>query len=136
MTRGYAKLIGFVLTCWLVAALLVACQPVRPLPTTAQAFPQLTKSAVVDGVGPSHASDPAQAKAEDSRRATETTRAYLESILGNLSAGVLVFDERHRLRTVNPSAAVILQQPLAELTGMSLADWGKRLRIQERQRDA
>ena len=69
----------------------------------------------------------AQGKAEDSRRATETTRAYLESILGNLSAGVLVFDERHRLRTVNPSAAVILQQPLAELTGMSLADWGKRL---------
>ncbi|MEO8507443.1 MAG: ATP-binding protein [Betaproteobacteria bacterium] len=69
----------------------------------------------------------AQGKAEDSRRATETTRAYLESILGNLSAGVLVFDERHRLRTVNPSAAVILQQPLAELAGMSLADWGKRL---------
>ena len=69
----------------------------------------------------------AQGKAEESRRATETTRAYLESILGNLSAGVLVFDERHRLRTVNPSAAVILQQPLADLTGMALADWGKRL---------
>jgi nitrogen fixation/metabolism regulation signal transduction histidine kinase len=69
----------------------------------------------------------AQGKAEESRRATETTRAYLESILGNLSAGVLVFDERHRLRTVNPSAAVILQQPLAELAGLPLADWGKRL---------
>jgi nitrogen fixation/metabolism regulation signal transduction histidine kinase len=69
----------------------------------------------------------AQGKAEESRRATETTRAYLESILGNLSAGVLVFDERHRLRTVNPSAAVILQQPLADLTGMPLADWGRRL---------
>jgi len=69
----------------------------------------------------------AQGKAEDSRRVTETTRAYLESILGNLSSGVLAFDERHRLRTVNPSAAVILQQPLAELIGMSLADWGKRL---------
>jgi nitrogen fixation/metabolism regulation signal transduction histidine kinase len=69
----------------------------------------------------------AQARAEESRRAIETTRAYLESILGNLSAGVLVFDERHRLRTVNPSAAVILQQPLADLLGMSLADWGKRL---------
>ncbi|MCC7327556.1 MAG: HAMP domain-containing protein [Burkholderiales bacterium] len=69
----------------------------------------------------------AQGRAEDSRRAIETTRAYLESILGNLSAGVLVFDERHRLRTVNPSAAVILQQPLAELEGMSLAEWGKHL---------
>ena len=69
----------------------------------------------------------AQGRAEESRRAIETTRAYLESILGNLSAGVLVFDDRHRLRTVNPSAAVILQQPLADLIGMSLADWGKRL---------
>ncbi len=69
----------------------------------------------------------AQGRAEESRRAIETTRAYLESILGNLSAGVLVFDDRHRLRMVNPSAAVILQQPLADLTGMSLADWGKRL---------
>ncbi len=68
----------------------------------------------------------AQNKAEESRRATETTRAYLESILGNLSAGVLVFDERYRLRTVNPSAAVILQQPVAELAGMPLADWGRR----------
>ncbi|HEY5308066.1 MAG TPA: HAMP domain-containing protein, partial [Casimicrobiaceae bacterium] len=69
----------------------------------------------------------AQAKAENSRRATETTRAYLESILGNLSAGVLAFDEGYRLRTANPSAAVILQQPLTDLIGMPLADWGKRL---------
>jgi nitrogen fixation/metabolism regulation signal transduction histidine kinase len=69
----------------------------------------------------------AQGREQESRRAIETTRAYLESILGNLSAGVLVFDDRHRLRTVNPSAAVILQQPLADLLGMSLADWGKRL---------
>ena len=69
----------------------------------------------------------AQGREQESRRAIETTRAYLESILGNLSAGVLVFDEGHRLRTVNPSAAVILQQPLADLIGMSLADWGKRL---------
>ena len=69
----------------------------------------------------------AHGKTEDSRRATETARAYLDSILGNLSSGVLAFDERHRLRTVNPSAAVILQQPLAELIGMPLSDWGKRL---------
>ena len=68
-----------------------------------------------------------RARPRRARRATETTRAYLESILGNLSAGVLAFDERYRLRTANPSAAVILQQPLADLTGMPLADWGKRL---------
>ncbi|HTI47479.1 MAG TPA: ATP-binding protein [Casimicrobiaceae bacterium] len=69
----------------------------------------------------------AQARTEESRRATETTRAYLESILANLSAGVLAFDERYRLRTANPSAAVILQQPLAEVTGEPMAEWGKRL---------
>ncbi len=69
----------------------------------------------------------AQQRAEESRLATETTRAYLESILGNLSAGVLAFDDGYRLRTANASAAVILQQPLAELTGVALGDWGQRV---------
>ena len=68
-----------------------------------------------------------QARRKRAGRATETTRAYLESILGNLSSGVLAFDEGTRLRTVNPSAAVILQQPLAELIGMPIAEWGKRV---------
>ena len=39
----------------------------------------------------------AQQKAEESRHAIETTRAYLESILANLSAGVLAFDDAFRL---------------------------------------
>jgi nitrogen fixation/metabolism regulation signal transduction histidine kinase len=69
----------------------------------------------------------AHAKNEDARRAIETTRAYLESILGNLSSGVLAFDDRHRLRTANPSASVILQQPIAELAGVALSEWGRRL---------
>lgn len=69
----------------------------------------------------------AQHKTEESRRATETTRAYLESILGNLSAGVLAFDDHYRLRTANASAAVILQQPFAQLTGVALANWGRTL---------
>ena len=68
----------------------------------------------------------AQQKAEESRSAIETTSAYLESILANLSAGVLAFDNVFRLRTANPSAAVILQQPLAELIGIPLADWARR----------
>src|SRR6185437_13873509 len=62
----------------------------------------------------------AKQKTEESQRATETTRAYLESVLSNLSSGVLAFDERYRLRTANPSAAVILQQPFAELAGVPL----------------
>ena len=69
----------------------------------------------------------AHVRNEESRRAIETTRAYLESILGNLSAGVLVFDDRLRLRTANPSASVILQQPLADLSGVALPEWGGRL---------
>jgi nitrogen fixation/metabolism regulation signal transduction histidine kinase len=69
----------------------------------------------------------AQQKEEEDRRAIETTRAYLESVLGNLSTGVLAFDSEFRLRTANPSAAVILQQPLADLIDVPLADWGKRL---------
>ena len=69
----------------------------------------------------------ARTKTEESQRAIETANAYLESILGNLSAGVLAFDDRYRLRTSNPSAAVILQQPMADLTGLALAEWGRRL---------
>jgi nitrogen fixation/metabolism regulation signal transduction histidine kinase len=69
----------------------------------------------------------AQHKEEEDRRAIETTRAFLESVLANLSAGVLVFDNAFRLRTANPSAAVVLQQPLAELVGVPLADWARRL---------
>ncbi len=69
----------------------------------------------------------ARSRDEESRHAIETTRAYLESVLGNLSAGVLAFDERYRLRTANPSAALVLQQPLPDLTGMPLGEWGKRL---------
>ncbi|MCC6870570.1 MAG: HAMP domain-containing protein [Burkholderiales bacterium] len=65
----------------------------------------------------------AREREEESRRAIETTSAYLESILGNLSTGVLVLDEAHRLRMVNPSAAVILQQPVAELVDLPLTEW-------------
>ena len=69
----------------------------------------------------------AKATEEEQRRAIETTRAYLESVLANLSAGVLAFDNAFRLRTANPSAAVILQQPLVELVGVPLADWSRRM---------
>ncbi len=69
----------------------------------------------------------AQQKEEENRRAIETTRAYLESVLANLSAGVLAFDNAFRLRTANLSAAVILQQPLADLLGAPLPEWGRRL---------
>ncbi len=69
----------------------------------------------------------AQQRAEESRRAIETTRAYLESILGNLSAGVFALDDAYRLRIANASAAVVLQQPLTDLVGLKLDDWGGKL---------
>ncbi|MCL2871405.1 MAG: ATP-binding protein [Betaproteobacteria bacterium] len=68
----------------------------------------------------------AQQERERSHRALETTRAYLESVLSNLSSGVLVFDEWLQLRTVNQSATVILQSPLAELEGEALTRWATR----------
>jgi nitrogen fixation/metabolism regulation signal transduction histidine kinase len=71
--------------------------------------------------------DDASRRNAEARHAIETTRAYLESILSNLTAGVLAFDERFRLRTANLSSAVILQQPLADLMDVPLQEWGKHL---------
>jgi len=71
--------------------------------------------------------DDASRRNEEARRAIETTRAYLESILSNLTAGVLAFDERYRLRTANLSSAVILQQPIADLMDVPLQEWGAHL---------
>jgi nitrogen fixation/metabolism regulation signal transduction histidine kinase len=54
----------------------------------------------------------------------ENAKSYLENILSRLSAGVLAFDERFMLRTVNPSATDILQIKLSQLRGIHLQDWG------------
>jgi len=47
----------------------------------------------------------------------EGQRAYLETVLGRLSSGVLTFDESHRLRTTNPAAEKILGSNLQRLIG-------------------
>ena len=52
----------------------------------------------------------------------ESARAYLESILSNLSSGVLVFDEELRLRTTNLSAEQILKIPLTHLEGLTMEE--------------
>ncbi len=57
----------------------------------------------------------------------ENAKSYLESILGRLSAGVLAFDERFMLRTVNQSATDTLQIKLNQLRGIRLQDWGTAL---------
>jgi ketosteroid isomerase-like protein len=67
MNSRFVKFAGFALTLWLVGALLVACQPIQPEAIKAQTNIQsvITESVVLDDVGPSTASDPAQAQAED-----------------------------------------------------------------------
>ncbi|MEK7842716.1 MAG: ATP-binding protein, partial [Pseudomonadota bacterium] len=52
----------------------------------------------------------------------ESARAYLESILSNLSSGVLVFDESLRLRTANLSAEQILKVSLTGLEGLTMEE--------------
>lgn len=64
---------------------------------------------------------------EEARRLVETNRqqlersnVYLESVLANLSAGVLVFDEQFRLTTFNKGAQIILEVDLREASGRPL----------------
>lgn len=53
----------------------------------------------------------------------ETAKAYLESILANLSAGVLVFDRQLVLRISNSGAKGILREDLVPLIGLPLEKW-------------
>jgi nitrogen fixation/metabolism regulation signal transduction histidine kinase len=68
----------------------------------------------------------AQARDVAARRQIETSNAYLESVLKNQSAGVLVFDSRSRLKVANTSATVILQAPIEQLREEFLGQWGER----------
>ena len=65
----------------------------------------------------------AQRAAQLNQAQLETAKAYLESILANLSAGVLVFDEALLLRIANSGAGSILHEDLGPLIGRALPDW-------------
>jgi nitrogen fixation/metabolism regulation signal transduction histidine kinase len=67
--------------------------------------------------------DEARRDNERHRGELEAARAYLESILANLSAGVLVFDRRFVLRTVNEGALAILADDFAGLLGEETDVW-------------
>ncbi len=66
----------------------------------------------------------AQARVERNQAQVAHAKAYLESVLANLSAGVLTFDGALRLRSANPSAAQILGTASEPLLGTGIADWG------------
>ena len=61
----------------------------------------------------------------EAHRDTERHRTYLESILSNLSAGVLVFDRTFRLRTVNAGAQAILNDDFTGLLGEATDTWSR-----------
>ena len=67
--------------------------------------------------------DEARSAAEANHEQLETAKAYLESLLANLSAGVLVFDAGLALRTINRAAENILREDLSSLLGMPPERW-------------
>ena len=65
----------------------------------------------------------ARAQADRHQAALAQAKAYLESLLANLSAGVLAFDEELNLRAANRSAGAILGIDFAPLLGASAQRW-------------
>jgi nitrogen fixation/metabolism regulation signal transduction histidine kinase len=73
--------------------------------------------------------DEARREAERNRNAVEAARAYLESILANLSAGVLVFDRDFVLRTLNAGALAVLGPELDDLVGVPVEEWPRHVEL-------
>ncbi|AXS78584.1 ATP-binding protein [Dechloromonas sp. HYN0024] len=67
--------------------------------------------------------DDARRETERHRAELESARGYLESILANLSTGVLVFDRHFVLRTVNEGALTILNDEFDGLIGAAADNW-------------
>jgi len=65
----------------------------------------------------------ARAQAERHQAALAQAKAYLESLLANLSAGVLAFDEELNLRSANRSAGALLGMDFTLLMGLPAARW-------------
>ncbi|MBC7944224.1 MAG: HAMP domain-containing protein, partial [Burkholderiales bacterium] len=68
----------------------------------------------------------ARAAAQRNQAQLETAKAYVESLLANLSAGVMSFDEAFRLRSENPSAGHLLHVDFSTLRGVELKAWPER----------
>jgi nitrogen fixation/metabolism regulation signal transduction histidine kinase len=64
----------------------------------------------------------ARGLAQRSLAATESTKAHLQTILDNLTAGVIVFDAQGRIETVNPGATRILRAPMSAWCGHPFSD--------------
>ena len=75
--------------------------------------------------------DDARQQTERHRGEVEAARAYLESVLANLSAGVLAFDRDFVLRACNRGASAILDDAIDALEGQPLADWQGHLALKQ-----
>ncbi|MBQ0929228.1 sensor histidine kinase [Ideonella alba] len=64
----------------------------------------------------------AREQAQRSLRQLENARTRLQTILDNLTAGVIVFDREGRIDTVNPGATRILRAPVSAGVGRPLAE--------------
>jgi len=64
----------------------------------------------------------ARATVERSMSAVDAARARLQTILDNLTAGVIVLDAQGRVRSANPGATRILRAPMAAYEGRPLAE--------------
>lgn len=60
---------------------------------------------------------------DEARNEAERHQVYLESVLGNLSAGVLAFDAEFRLQAANRGASAILRDDLSTVGDERLARW-------------
>ena len=60
---------------------------------------------------------------ERNQQMLEDSKAYLESILSNLTSGVLTFDERLYVKTMNAAANGILSVPAGAFHGIKLSEW-------------
>lgn len=89
----------------------------RPIVATSDELGTLTQSF---NVMTRQLSD-ARAAVEKNRAELENAKAYLESVLANMSAGVMVLDEHFRLVTCNDSVERILQQGFEPHIGKPLA---------------
>jgi nitrogen fixation/metabolism regulation signal transduction histidine kinase len=64
----------------------------------------------------------ARASVERNRAELESAKGYLESVLANMSAGVMVLDRQFRLITCNESVERILQQDFGRYIGKPLSE--------------
>ena len=62
---------------------------------------------------------------ERNREQLEAARGYLESVLANLSTGVLAFDADFKLRSANRGAITILDDALDDVHKLPLNEWKK-----------